>query len=144
MPCLKWEYCELTATSWNNIVNWMSNFENENKLLNSNVIVLISTNYYQPPELKIGEILAKPNSPIHVFQIIIGKTTNKLMFRKFQFAATTAHLIVTDFDSLFQLVNPLCESVQSFLGNNLFIFNKFFVKNYSYKCIKKNLNNIIL
>lgn len=89
-----------------------------NRPLASDIIIFIGTGQYQPPELQIDELLAKPHSPIHVFQIIVGKTMpDESMFRKLQFAATTAHLAVANFDSLSQLVDPLCESVQSFLGN---------------------------
>lgn len=84
-------------------------------------MIIISTSLYQPPEVKAGELLIKPYSRTHVFFINVGNAPpTEEMLRPLQFAATTAHLATLDFESLEELVLPLCESAKSFYGMSLF------------------------
>lgn len=120
MPCSspRQEYCSRRAASLNSIVEWMLNTrESSNRPQAIDVLVLVTTALYRPPELNVGEVLVKPQrTPIHIFVVTVGTTSTEPTGKPYQFAATTAHLAVKDFSHLSEVVAPLCESVNSFIG----------------------------
>uniref|UniRef100_A0A915EB00 VWFA domain-containing protein n=1 Tax=Ditylenchus dipsaci TaxID=166011 RepID=A0A915EB00_9BILA len=122
LPCLNPDYCQNNLVSWNTIVEWISNIEEGNRPNIPDVIVLVTSSNYQPPELKTGELLVRPRSPIHVFIVSVGQNMpSEAALKPLQFAATTVHLAVLDFKTLNEMVEPLCESVHSFLvGGNIY------------------------
>ncbi|KAI1698497.1 von willebrand factor type A domain-containing protein [Ditylenchus destructor] len=119
LPCLNLIYCQPTAATLNSLISWASRTEEGNRAHIPDVVVLVTSSQYRPPELKFGEMLVKPQSPIHVFTITVGSgPPSGSALKPLQFAATTVNLAVLDFNALKDLVDPLCESVQSFLGED--------------------------
>lgn len=57
------------------------------------LVILISTSAYRPPELKTGETLIQPQAPIHFFIITIGANTMAMPYsmKPVEFAATTGN-----------------------------------------------------
>lgn len=119
VPCLTANYCQKTATSLNAMVEWMSTeAAASNRAAVPDILILLATSLYQPPEHRLGELLVRRHSPLHVFIVNVGSAApaNAHYAQAITFAATTAHLAVRDFETLDELVAPLCQSVQSFIG----------------------------
>jgi hypothetical protein len=104
-------------SSLNTIVRGALSADEGNRVTVPDIIVVISTSLYQPREVNPGEILVRPLSPTHVFLVTIGNSAPSARYmHTVQFAATTTHLASYDFNALAELEEPLCESVNSFLG----------------------------
>lgn len=77
------------------------------------VVVVISSAKYRIPEKLGQETLFSPQSPLHIFYIIIGGTSPDES--RFEPSATSIRLNAVDFSALQRLVQPLCETVNSFV-----------------------------
>uniref|UniRef100_A0A8R1DIX1 VWFA domain-containing protein n=1 Tax=Caenorhabditis japonica TaxID=281687 RepID=A0A8R1DIX1_CAEJA len=76
------------------------------------VIVVISNSYQPLEEVLPNESLISPNSPLHVFYVVIGSTMH---ISRFEPSAHTVGIKVTDFTHLPHLITPLCQSVNGYL-----------------------------
>ncbi|WKY11061.1 hypothetical protein Q1695_002975 [Nippostrongylus brasiliensis] len=77
------------------------------------VVVVISSAKYRIPETLSQETLFSPQSPLHIFYIIIGGPSPDES--RFEPSATTIRLSAVDFSALERLVLPLCETVNTFV-----------------------------
>ncbi|KAI6213522.1 hypothetical protein M3Y94_00160200 [Aphelenchoides besseyi] len=105
-----------TIPGLNTLVRGALSADEGNRVTVPDVLVVISTSLYEPREVRAGELLVRPLSPTHVFIITIGNGAPSTYTHNVQFAATTNRLAAIDFNSLIDLELPLCESVNSFLG----------------------------
>ncbi|WKY11058.1 hypothetical protein Q1695_002975 [Nippostrongylus brasiliensis] len=81
------------------------------------VVVVISSAKYRIPETLSQETLFSPQSPLHIFYIIIGGPSPDES--RFEPSATTIRLSAVDFSALERLVLPLCETVNTFVEADL-------------------------
>lgn len=132
-------FCQKTATSLNALVQWISTNNEATSKIDSNtynrgsnrlpdisnqvpdILILMATSLYQPAERNLEELLVKPHAPLHVFIVSVGSaaTASPHYAHPLAFAATTAYLAAKDFEALKELVLPICQSVQSFIGKTL-------------------------
>ncbi|VDL79660.1 unnamed protein product [Nippostrongylus brasiliensis] len=75
------------------------------------VVVVISSAKYRIPETLSQETLFSPQSPLHIFYIIIGGPSPDES--RFEPSATTIRLSAVDFSALERLVLPLCETISN-------------------------------
>uniref|UniRef100_A0A914QFV1 VWFA domain-containing protein n=1 Tax=Panagrolaimus davidi TaxID=227884 RepID=A0A914QFV1_9BILA len=108
--------CRSRATSINGIAATALSSDKGNRIISPDILIVVSTSLYQIPELNSGELLIKPASITHAFLITVGNfaPSNGAKVR-LQFAATTSQLGAINFESLSELISPLCHSVASFL-----------------------------
>ncbi|KAK6756543.1 hypothetical protein RB195_014765 [Necator americanus] len=78
------------------------------------VVVVISSTKYRIPEQLPTETLFSPQSPLHIFYVMIGGPSPDES--RFEPSATFTRLSAVDFTALERLVVPLCETVNSFVG----------------------------
>ncbi|KAK0413373.1 hypothetical protein QR680_006765 [Steinernema hermaphroditum] len=81
----------------------------------ADVVVVISSALFSIPELNENEVLLHPTSPIHAFFITVGGSS--ALYGDLQSSATNVRLSAIDFAALDDLVAPLCESANDFIGN---------------------------
>ncbi|KAK0413374.1 hypothetical protein QR680_006765 [Steinernema hermaphroditum] len=80
----------------------------------ADVVVVISSALFSIPELNENEVLLHPTSPIHAFFITVGGSS--ALYGDLQSSATNVRLSAIDFAALDDLVAPLCESANDFIG----------------------------
>ncbi|KAI6230205.1 hypothetical protein M3Y99_01087500 [Aphelenchoides fujianensis] len=119
VPCQgRPQQCAQDMASMNTLVRGALSADEGNRVLVPDVLVVISTSLYQPRVVNPGELLVRPLSPTHVFLITIGNGAPSARYtHTVHFGATTTHLAALDFNALVDLEVPLCESVNSFLGD---------------------------
>uniref|UniRef100_A0A1I7ZCJ7 VWFA domain-containing protein n=1 Tax=Steinernema glaseri TaxID=37863 RepID=A0A1I7ZCJ7_9BILA len=78
------------------------------------VVVVISSALFSIPELNDNELLLHPASPMHAFFITVGGSS--ALYGDLQSSATNVRLSAVDFGVLDDLVAPLCESANDFVG----------------------------
>ncbi|EYC08142.1 hypothetical protein Y032_0067g16 [Ancylostoma ceylanicum] len=91
--------------------------QNGNRKWLPDVVVVISSAKYRLPEQLPKETLFSPQSPLHTFYIMIGGPSPDEPH--FEASATSIRLNAIDFSALERLVEPLCETVNSFVGGNV-------------------------
>ncbi|TKR88726.1 hypothetical protein L596_012926 [Steinernema carpocapsae] len=82
----------------------------------ADMVIVISTALYSIPELNENEVLLHPISPIHAFFVSVGGSAS--LNGDLQSSATNVRLSAVDFAALDDLVEPLCESANDFVGNS--------------------------
>ncbi|CAD6186751.1 unnamed protein product [Caenorhabditis auriculariae] len=105
--------CELEQcprTSVNNLAK--VSLSDGNRKAVPDVIVVLSNSVYPLQEVLEKEPLISPQSPLHVFYVVIG---TQVVVSRFEPSAHTVGLKVTDYASLSELVEPICESVNGYI-----------------------------